>query len=114
MGFLSFMRVKGLKLTESFNGKINICLSLTLNYLLQSIMVYCRINSFKDNLLCIDLISEDTVCILIFAVQLLPPLLHQWKDWSLISLKEVMDQSHVQLLVILYQKLYGRTVMGVV
>ena len=46
----------------------------------------------------------------ILHVQLPQTLLHN----SLISLKEVMDQSHVQLQVILYQQLYGRTVMGVV
>ena len=47
-------------------------------------------------------------------LQLLQTLLHQWKDNSLTSLKEAMDQSHVQLQVILYQQLYGRTVMVVV
>ena len=56
-----------------------------------------------------------TYCVYEFSfTQLLLPLLHQWKEKSLISLKEVMDQSHVQLQVILYQQSYGRTVMGVV
>ena len=56
-----------------------------------------------------------TYCVYEFYFTQLPlPLLHQWKEKSLISLKEVMDQSHVQLQVILYQQLYGRTVMGVV
>ena len=54
------------------------------------------------------------ICKVTNLLQLPQTLLHQWKDNSLISLKGVMDQSHVQLQVILYQQLYGRTVMGVV
>ena len=56
-----------------------------------------------------DLFNQVTILL-----QLPLPLLHQLKDNSLISLKEVIDRSHVQLQVILNQQLYGRTVMGVV
>ena len=62
------------------------------------------------------MVSFEYLCFVskVTILQLPQTLLHQWRDNSLISLKEVMDQSHVQLQVILYQQLYGRTVMGVV
>ena len=56
----------------------------------------------------------DLIILSVFYAQYHQTLLDHWKDKSLLSLKEVMDQSYVQLQVILHQQLYGRTVMGVV
>ena len=61
------------------------------------------------------MVSFEYLCFIskVTILQLPQTLLHQWKDNSLISLKEVMDQSHVQLQVILHQRLHGLPVLAV-